>query len=692
MKARENVWTTYAMGGAAALLLIGAIAFGADAQKATPEGPTPVGANPEPGAIVPPGPAKKAPLEAFNLECEGAAPTQAVKTKGNPQARAAAQRGLDFLTREAVAWQERNSCYGCHVQAVTVEALTVGHHNQYDVDQEKFATILDGMLTKTGGARTPTGLGHSSPSIAETAKVLGAAAFARYDQWVNPSLQDDLLKVANEIRAYQQQDGSVQTGYQSPPVAIGTTQVTAQAMIVWQQAYERTADDQWLTAVSRAEDYLHGVISGWERQAPQDIQEINYATLGLLAAGVGNTEEIMVKLSTRLLSLQGHDGSWGGGAEARVETNQNLNNLNNFDGHAGRRISAAYATGQTLYTLRLLGMTDSDEAISKGADWLIKHQNQEGGWSHEGFGKAEAMWAVLGLVSTDVLTIAVENLKSGQHADDRHTFTVRARDNEGGGVQKVMISVDDIPVHGACGGEVTWTFDTSKVEQGKHLIVVSATNIRNEVSRRVFEVYTGDIFMTQLGTRYENGGTTISLRNIAPTAMGNEVQVEILPTDDNGVVREGAQPVRVIKSTGSQGAMQVFWDGKDGGGSAQASGRYAARLKLVDGKGDVRQTEQVVFINDTAEAQWENYGQIQGKLNFEDGDIAANAELELVDEEGRVVQKAWTTKSGSYRFRNVDADKKYKMRARKSGFAAESAPMAPAAAAEVNNDMQLIAE
>ena len=46
--------------------------------------------------------------------------------RGDPKAREAAQRGLEFLVREATAWQQANKCYGCHVHSVTLEALSVG--------------------------------------------------------------------------------------------------------------------------------------------------------------------------------------------------------------------------------------------------------------------------------------------------------------------------------------------------------------------------------------------------------------------------------------------------------------------------------------------------------------------------------------------------------------------------------------
>src|SRR5687768_5452713 len=66
------------------------------------------------------------------LNCDGVTPV-ATKVKGNPDARKAAQRGLAYLTRASKEWTAKHNCFGCHVQAVTMEALTVGMHHQYDV-------------------------------------------------------------------------------------------------------------------------------------------------------------------------------------------------------------------------------------------------------------------------------------------------------------------------------------------------------------------------------------------------------------------------------------------------------------------------------------------------------------------------------------------------------------------------------
>ena len=82
-------------------------------------------------------------------------------------ARRGAQRGLGFVAREAADWQQRNQCYGCHVQAVTLEALSIGLHNQYEVPKADLATIASGLTTDKDGriyAATSVGIQVFDPT------------------------------------------------------------------------------------------------------------------------------------------------------------------------------------------------------------------------------------------------------------------------------------------------------------------------------------------------------------------------------------------------------------------------------------------------------------------------------------------------------------------------------------------------
>ena len=590
-------------------------------------------------------------------------PSLALASPSSSNLRSSAQRGLDFLGKDTAAWQTNNRCYGCHVQAVTLEGLAVGKHHQYRVAQASMKEVLRGLLDLPGGAHTKEGLSH--PGFPRTAKTFGASAFARYDAYVDQAVTRDLLVLAKELMAFQQQDGSVVGDHVGPPVTTGVMQATYQAAQTWRQAYARTADDMWRAPLRHAEQYIATTARKWEGN-PKGVylQDINYAVLGLVAAGVSPTESDLARLIKYLEKQQLQDGGWG------------------FDG----RNSDAFATGQTVHALRMAGRAEQDRVVGRGLSWLVAHQKQDGGWGGGGRGRAEAMWAVMGLVSVDVLSVAMSGIGDGEHVLPAHDLVIEAKDNQGQEVEGIELRVDDLPVATVKGNRLAFHWDTQKLAAGLHTVDAIAKNAKGEKSTRRMEVYAGDVFLTQLGSRFDGGATQLTLRNIAPTGTRGAVTMTVFP--DEGSEAERAKPVATVKQDTTAGPMSFSWDGAGPDKKPARAGRYRAEIAFVDDKGKVRQKETSVFVHDTLEAQQQRYAQIEGSLDLAraGGGKAANAEVELVDDRGQVVQSTRSNEAGQYRFKSVSGGN-YKVRFKKDGFKAMEADVAarPAApAASVN--------
>jgi hypothetical protein len=597
-------------------------------------------------------------------QCESVA--VAVASKAAPtdvKAREAAHKGFTFLSKASQQWTAANKCFGCHVQAVTLEALSAAKKHQYDVDPKDIAAMVKAL--KLG----PTAGGHV------TGVAFEGAAWARYDQFVSENEMAELLKYAKELTRLQAKDGSLPDDDARLPVTGGTMQTTFQAAQTWRQAYARTADEKWLPPLRHAEAFLSATSAKWAvGGASAYLQDINFALLGLVASGATRTEASSLRLQRMLLERQNKDGGWS----------------------LDKASSDAFATGQTIYSLKMAGFSDDDAAIKRGIAYLVAKQDPSGAWrtytsAQGGAEKAESMWAVLGLVTVDVASVAVKGLIDGQHVEPKMGLEIEASDNQGGGIQKLEVIVDELPVKAACGASLKHSLDTTALSTGKHVIDVVAVNGRGKQSRRRFEVYAGDVFFTQLGAQFDERTRTsvVSLRNIAPVAeAAGAIELEVWS------VKEGTDPkpsakVFGLKRKGEQGAMSFSWDGKGSDGKPLPAGRYQARVSFNDAGGKVRQTETTLFFQDSEEAQAAQFAQVEGRISTKGGEESANTEIELVDELGAVVQRTRTTDQGNYRFKNVTGGN-YKVRARKDGVgSAESTVHAAPKAAPARSNMSM---
>lgn len=591
--------------------------------------------------------APAAPVDA--VQCK--LPEKVVASRADAKVREAAHRGFTYLARASTQWTQQHGCFGCHVQAVTLEALTAAKHHQYDVDPKDLDAMVKALQRGvTAGGRT-------------TGVAFEGAAWARYDRWIDNRQTEQLLRYAAELMTLQDKNGSIRDDDARLPITGGTMQTTYQAAQTWRQAYARTANDKWLTPLRQAERYLTRTSDGWEPGANVYIQDINFALLGLAAAGVTRTEPASARLQKLLLARQNQDGGWG--LEGR---------------------SDAFATGQTVYALKVAGLSDDDTAVARGLSFLLKAQDKDGAWrtarsGQNGAEKGETMWAVLGLVTVDVASISVAGLLDGQHVLDSMPITATASDNQSGGIAELAFFVDDLRVQTACGPKLSLAWDTTRLSPGKHLIDLVAINAQGKQSRRRFEVFAGDVFMTEVGATFDEAAqkTRVSLRNIAGAQAPGTVELEIWTLHE-----KDEQPKAKVFSTsraGTPGAMELEWEGLGNDGRRAPRGRYVAKLVFKDSAGKARQSESTLFLHDTDAVQRATLGEVEGALQLGKLGIgSANTTVELVDRDGRVVQSVRSTEQGNYRFKNIKPGD-YRVRARKDGYQAQESSVSTAAGA-----------
>jgi len=292
--------------------------------------------------------------------------------------------------------------------------------HQYAVPKAGLQHRALGHARLQGGAHGPQGL-STATRIGRTAKDARAPPPSLATiSWSRARAPGAAARGAPHP-ARQRKDGGVTLPWTSPPIINGTVQGTAEG--------HRDLEGGPTSAAP--------TISGSPRSSARVLPAGEHRALARQGA------PICSRSTTASSAWPRRRGRAGGGhGRARREAAQNLQRDDRGCRRRGER-SSSFATGQALYSLRRLGLTDRDASIRARTRWLIGRQDRTRRLSDEGYDKAEAMWAVLGLVSIDVVTIDVARLQEGQHLDRPPTLTVSTRDNQGGGVVSTSIDLDD---------------------------------------------------------------------------------------------------------------------------------------------------------------------------------------------------------------------------------------------------------
>ena len=313
----------------------------------------------------------------------------------------------------------------------------------------------------------------------------------------------------------------------------------------------------------------------------------------------------------------------------------------------------------------------------------------DGSWGHGGDEKAKAMWAVLGMVSVDALHVSLAGVTHGQHVDGLLHLDIDVSDTAGEGVRSVTLLVDDVPVAGDCGATLSHSLDTRSLGSGLHLLEVVATDGEGRTTRRGADIYTGEHYLVDAGSSWDDGGTLISFRNLAPSTRTNSVRLSIHPLQDGDDGPTPGKGIAELDAEGSQGAMSFWWDGAEiAAADLSPDTRYRAQLTFLDATGTPRHTTTTDFVHADPHVASQWYGQVNGKIDLPDARGSANTWVELVDEAGQVVDKVLTTREGQYRFKDVSAGD-YEVRVQKKGFGPTSTQVSSSPAKETKADLEL---
>src|SRR5262249_44121295 len=132
--------------------------------------------------------------------------------------------------------------------------------------------------------------------------------------------------------------------------------------------------------------------------------------------------------------------------------------------------------------------------------------------------------------------------------------------------------VDDLPVARECGAALHHAWSTASLSEGKHVVDVTATNVKGQVSRRRYEVYAGNTYLTEVGTRFDERRqlSEVTFRNLLDS--GGKVELQVLAVDP----KDGTPGKKVFSTEQAvtPGAVAFTWNGVGTDGKPQPRARY----------------------------------------------------------------------------------------------------------------------
>ncbi len=346
----------------------------------------------------------------------------------------AGQKGIDWMVPDTFSWQDRNKCFGCHVQGETIWGLSIGKSRGYAINSQKLSSLV---TTLKSWQCSNDGSWYYWPGCTSNwhneTTVFAASALAYYDRMVATDAQAEVLKSAAYLKSSQQPAGNWAVNTNGTPIMNGQNYWgTAMGIIAVKRAADLTGDAAYKTSCDKAVAWL-------KAQTPTTTQDNAFLLIGLMEGGVPDTDPTVVNARNRLLSYQNVDGGWG---------------------RARSYGSNAYNTGQAVYSLRLAGMLLQDVPIDAGIKWLVANQSTAGYWpiGNSGIGTlfASTMWPVIALGQFGTLGVEVtadplkQQILANEPAPQTVQYTVTVKNT---GTQ-IKDDTYDLTVSGAMEG---WT-------------------------------------------------------------------------------------------------------------------------------------------------------------------------------------------------------------------------------------------
>lgn len=295
----------------------------------------------------------------------------------------AVTKSIKWLETDMVTWRTEQGCSACHHGPMYLWSMHVAKRQGYSVNEPQLREMTEWLLTNDKARVFP----KSTILAADLAKSSNAAdqmtaAMMGHNNLSQPTLYlahalnampaDEPLKrlgwekVVAHFASAQMDDGSFVGRKGWPPIFNSPQTHTLFAMTALTAAVQPQDNSiSLVNQLSNSEELrkeLARANAFLDQQIPDDSHQS--AVLRLLRQTQSNHTSTshdtrLARLIEELRQSQRADGGWSQTAD---------------------RESDAFATGQTLYALRMSGLIAEDAAIRRGIEFLVRTQRDDGTW------------------------------------------------------------------------------------------------------------------------------------------------------------------------------------------------------------------------------------------------------------------------------------------------------------------------
>ena len=270
-------------------------------------------------------------------------------------------RAIGYMQTECAAWLKTRGCAACHHVPMPMWALGEAERQGYAIDKKFLTDTTESLLGSRDKLLSskifPNPADNPDPRPSGRGLNMGLpflAVAARSLPSLEEGQKQSLKLIAEEIVKKQQPDGSWEffANLRRPPINESQTTDVAWVIMALQGEPAPDAPESQRAALAKAIDWL-------EAARPADLHQDKVMKV-LLGARSGKPRETLQTTINELLALQRADGGW---SQTVPEPK-----------------SDAFATGQTLYVLSLVGFSAERPEIKRGIDFLVATQSPDGSW------------------------------------------------------------------------------------------------------------------------------------------------------------------------------------------------------------------------------------------------------------------------------------------------------------------------